>query len=248
MDMFEEIRDLELDEDLPKDLAKAFRNSFERPRDADTSKHKYGYGNIKGSNFNTHPDIDFKNSTYTEITPEEALRLYKEGNSRNVYAILGGQLANTYLETDANGAQKRAYDFKAITDGSEAFNKANGKAGQNSMWLSPKEFYNNASKIYLANEVATDQAKINARATNPESKYNSGTANSKIPAPTLKNSNKPSGVQIEGNTAAYRSGYVSDQRIPGVEKYAKPDGRLDPYGFYPVEVWKAVRQNFIDRG
>jgi len=41
MDLFEEVRDLELNEDLPKDLAKAFRSYFATPREGG----KYSSGN-----------------------------------------------------------------------------------------------------------------------------------------------------------------------------------------------------------
>lgn len=128
MDLFEEIRDLELNEDLPKDLAKAFRTSFAVPREG--SRYTPGnYGNITYM-----PDIDFKNSTYTEISPEEALKLYKAGQSRNVLCLFNGQLANTYLDITSEGS-KRQYDFKAEYRGGDKapFTKDNGKVGNNTM-------------------------------------------------------------------------------------------------------------------
>lgn len=244
-DLFEEIRDLELDEDLPKDLAKAFRRGFEQPRGADERTHRYGYMNIG----NRSP-IDFKNSTYTEITPEEALKLYKEGNSRNVYAILGGQIANTYLGTGENGEQKRLYDFKAVSDGSDEFKKANGKAGNNSMWLSPKEFYNNASKIYVANEVNVDPDLRNKRAENPESRYNWGnasagnTAQKPIPAPRQRKDSEAypraitSRITFDGNgKARYESGYLTNVR----DNNGQP---MSSRGYYSVDDWKNVLSYF----
>ena len=230
-DLFEEVY---LNEDLPKDLAKAFRRGFERPRNADYSKHNYGYGDIKNK-----PTIDFKNSTYTEITPEQALQLYKNGDSRNVLAIIDGQLANTYLETDSDGNKKRTYDFKATGSG-PSFTKENGKVGNNSMWLSPKEFYNNADKIYLANEVGIDQALRDKRRKNPEGRYNPNNrgsiANATVSQPRKKqaagglSSRYLSKIDFDSNgNARYDSSYVSG--------YADSNGqRLDQSKFYPLSV------------
>ena len=232
-DLFEEIY---LDEDLPKDLAKAFRNSFERPRDADSSKHARGYGNIE-----TKPDIDFKNSTYTEITPDEAIQLYKSGDSRNVLAIIDGQLANTYLKIEPDGTKKRAYDFKAVGSG-EAFKKENGKIGNNSMWLSPKEFYNNASKIYVANEVEVDPNLRARRAENPESKYNSSFFNSKKVLPRKKSAVGIHSDQISfdsNGNARYDSSYTGDNTYNGK--------RMSRNEYYPVDAWEIVHNNFISR-
>ena len=235
-DLFEEMKELSLDEDLPKDLAAAFRRGAEVPRGADDMR--WGYGDISKK-----PDIDFKNSTYTEITPEEALKLYKAGDSKNVFAILGGQLANTYLTTDENGAQKRAYDFKAISDGSDEFRKDNGKMGGNSMWLSPKEFYKNASKIYLANEVKIDPDLRAERAKNPESRYSDynrkgmirDLANHKTPKPTPKTSEFYPNRNLrqilfddDNGKAKYFSSYVNGLDIDGQ--------KLDATQFYPAEV------------
>lgn len=245
-DLFEEMKELSLDEDLPKDLAAAFRRGSEVPRGADDMR--WGYGNIA-----RRPDIDFKNSTYTEITPEEALKLYKAGDSKNVFAILGGQLANTYLTTDENGAQKRAYDFKATSDGSEAFRKDNGKMGGNSMWLSPKEFYKNASKIYLANEVKVDPDLRSERAKNPESRYSDynrrgsarDIANKKIPKPTPRSdefypNRMFNQIDFDDNgNARYRNTYVNRVYVNGQN--------LDYQQFYPVEVWKEVAKEFLNR-
>ena len=187
--MAEEIKRLE--ETLPPDLAKAFkRRDIEIPRDAN-NLHQQGYKGINdkrevvdygwaAQEYKDSKLVDFENSTYEKITPEEALRKYKAGDGRNVYAILGGKLVNAYW-VDNNGSKIRQYDYKASRDyytmeqgkkqGKDPFLKSNGKIGRTSTDLSPKEIYNNASAIYYANEVSLDPQKIKDRRLNPESKY-----------------------------------------------------------------------------
>ena len=214
MDLFEEVRDLELNEDLPKDLAKAFRSYFATPREGG----KYSSGNYGG--IGRRPNVDFKNSTYTEITPEQALQLYKDGQSRNVLCLFNGQLANTYLETSPDG-NKRTYDFKAEYNGGDKapFTKANGKVGNNTMWLSPKEFYNNADKIYVADEVEVDPNLRAERAKNPESRYNSSIAQRALPNIRKKTPGNINGRYIffkgDNTKARYASSYMDNQLTEG---------------------------------
>ena len=245
MDIFEEIRDLELNEDLPKDLAKAFKNSFERPRDAEYGKHEMGYGNILAKGGSSYrPLVDFKNSTYTEISPEEALKLYKSGNSRNVYAIFNGnKLANTYLNIDpSTGAKSRKYDFKAVANGLE---KKNGNRVENTMQLSPEEFYNNATKIYVANEVGVDQGKRDKRAENPESEYNNPAVKQPTPKPILKNNNNINmrRIDIRNGLGKYDSRYVDN----AVVNFDGSNMTLNSRQYYPLEVWQQVYSDFRNR-
>lgn len=241
MDLFEEVRDLELNEDLPKDLAKAFRSYFATPREGG----RYSGGNYGG--ISRRPNVDFKNSTYTEITPEQALQLYKDGQSRNVLCLFNGQLANTYLETSPDG-NKRTYDFKAEYNGGDKapFTKANGKVGNNTMWLSPKEFYNNADKIYVADEVEVDPNLRAERAKNPESKYNSNMAQRALPkirkrAPGNINSNYIS-FYNDNTKARYRSSYMDAPFIINGQT-----AQLSSQEYYPIDVWKDVYTRFRDR-
>lgn len=239
-DLFEEMKELELNEDLPKDLAKAFKNSFDQPRDANQREAGYSanYKNIK-----RRPNIDFKNSTYTEISPEEALQLYKSGNSRNVLAIIKGSLANTYFTTDENGVKRRTYDYKASVGGLE---KKNGKRVENSMQLSPEEFYNNADKIYLANEVEVDPALRAERAKNPESRYNNSGFNkpSRKPSPINGINANLNLIDIKDDTARYRSMYVQDLSVN--DSSGNPM-RLDRDKYYPLDVWKQVYSKFSSK-
>ena len=241
MDLFEEVRDLELNEDLPKDLAKAFRSYFATPREGG----KYSSGNYGG--IGRRPNVDFKNSTYTEITPEQALQLYKDGQSRNVLCLFNGQLANTYLETSPDG-NKRTYDFKAEYNGGDKapFTKANGKVGNNTMWLSPKEFYNNADKIYVADEVEVDPSLRAERAKNPESRYNSNMAQRALPKIRKKTSGNINGSYIsftnDNTKARYRSSYVDNQYIINGQSTL-----LSSQEYYPVDVWKEVYTRFRNR-
>ena len=241
MDLFEEVRDLELNEDLPKDLAKAFRSYFATPREGG----KYSSGNYGG--IGRRPNVDFKNSTYTEITPEQALQLYKDGQSRNVLCLFNGQLANTYLETSPDG-NKRTYDFKAEYNGGDKapFTKANGKVGNNTMWLSPKEFYNNADKIYVADEVEVDPSLRAERAKNPESRYNSSVAQRALPNIRKKTSGNINGSYIsftnDNTKARYRSSYVDSQYIINGQSTM-----LSSQEYYPVDVWKEVYTRFRNR-
>lgn len=173
--------DTTLDEALPRDLARAYKGRLIVPRDAYMPSSGYGGINkpTRSVSDRTAPgintQIDFNSSEYKKITPEEALKLFKSGNSRNVYAVLDGKLANTYYVEGDDGRKTRKYDFKVErTWGSsaEAFKKKNGKIVDNTMLLTPEEFYNNAESIYIANEVKVDPEKIKARSTNPESPRN----------------------------------------------------------------------------
>ena len=191
-----------IDEALPKDLAKAYkRNDILRPRETDNfDTVTNGYGGYKGINKGRDSGdrlTDFANSDYKQITPEEAMKRYKEGTSRNLYAVLGGKLVNAYW-IDKDGSKIRQYDYKAERDwttGSEPFQKENGKIGRNSTDLTPKEIYNNASAIYEVNEVDLDPQLINDRRLNPESKYSTTNNNNRTLAST---SSKPQRVKAKG--------------------------------------------------
>lgn len=156
----------DLDEALPKPLAKAYKGAWEGRRD-----HNAGElgpeGNYKGLGRNRGTVMtDFANSDYQEITPEEAYNLFKAEQSRNVHVVIDGKLANVYIATDpVTGKKKTTYDFKCRGN----FVKDNGKEVENSAWLTPKELYARADKIYLVNETPMDQALLAKRAENPES-------------------------------------------------------------------------------
>ena len=150
--------------------------------------------------------------------------------------MFNGQLANTYLETSPDG-NKRTYDFKAEYNGGDKapFTKANGKVGNNTMWLSPKEFYNNADKIYVADEVEVDPNLRAERAKNPESRYNSNMAQRALPKIRKKSPGNINSSYIffkDDNTKArYRSSYMDAPfTINGQTT------QLNSMDYYPVDV------------
>lgn len=201
-----------IDEALPKDLAKAYkRNDILRPRETDnfdTVTNGYGgYRDINRGRDTGKRLTDFANSDYKQITPEEAMKRYKAGTSRNLYAVLGGKLVNAYW-VNKDGSKIRQYDYKAerdYTTGSAPFQKENGKIGKNSTDLTPKEIYNNASAIYEVNEVDLDPQLIIDRRVNPESKYSTTNTKNRTLAST---SSKPQREKARG--ALVEPGLVRD--------------------------------------
>ena len=162
--------------------------------------------------------------------------------------MFNGQLANTYIDQPTPDVKKRSYDFKAEYNGGskDAFKKDNGKAVANSMMLSPKEFYNNADKIYVANEVEVDPNLRAERAKNPESRYNSNMAQRALPKIRKKSPGNINSSYIffkDDNTKArYASSYMDNQFIINGQT-----AQLGSREYYPVDVWKNVYTRFRDR-
>ena len=71
-----------LTEKIPKDLAKAYKKA-----------NHYSYANRNTDYINK---VDLENSTYTEITPEEALALKKDGKLNTIRALIDGKLVTFY--------------------------------------------------------------------------------------------------------------------------------------------------------
>ena len=149
-DEFEFFNYNELDEALPFDLAKAYKN-----RD----------GSRDYTRFNTN--IDFENSDYTEVTPEEAKQIYKT-DPESLHLIIDGQLI-TFRE---NG--KPSLDYRIHWLNSDKFyTRASGEVIRDTKKMPASHLFSIASKIYKVDEKAKDQGLLDNRKQNPESpKYN----------------------------------------------------------------------------
>jgi len=234
-----------IDEALPKDLAKAYKRSdILTPREGgDSQTDSFGYKGINRGRSGGRL-TDFSGSDYKQITPEEAIKRYKEGTSRNLYAILGGKLVNAYW-IDKDGSKIRQYDYKAERDyetGAEPFQKENGKIGRNSTDLTPKEIYNNADIIYEVNEVDLDPQMLADRRINPESRYS--TTNTRNTALASKSS-KPQPVKAKG--VIVEPGLVRDSWFSWTPKTA--DEWFKVYNEYKENeyssAWQRAYGNYI---
>jgi hypothetical protein len=149
-DEFEFFNYNELDEALPFDLAKAYKN-----RD----------GNRDYTRFNTN--IDFENSDYTEVTPEEAKQIYKT-DPESLHLVIDGQLI-TFRE---NGKPSLDYRIHWLNR-DKFYTRASGEVIRDTKKMPASHLFSIASKIYKVDEKTKDQDLLNNRKQNPESpKYN----------------------------------------------------------------------------
>jgi len=161
----------DLDEALPKDLAKAYKN---HPFRVGSGAQNAGYGNIKRKytnggtsiDYSRPAEIDFQNSTYEEITPEEALKLKREGHADELRMIFDGQLVA--VDKDARHVYKASRNWNSDYG---KYRKTNGDIAQHTSGLSFKQIVNGAEKIYRINEKPIDKDLQAERAKNPESIY-----------------------------------------------------------------------------
>ena len=124
-----------LTEKIPKDLAKAYRDA-----------NHWSYAN-RNSDFTNK--IDLENSTYTEISPEEALELKKDGKLNTVRALVDGHLVTYY-----NDGQS---EYFTELPRAKKYTTRTGRDEYNSKYVPLKYVLNVADKIYVANEVTNPE-------------------------------------------------------------------------------------------
>lgn len=192
---------------------------------------------------------DFANSDYQEITPEEAYKLFKAEQSRNVHVVIGGKLANVYIATDpTTGKKKTTYDFKCRGN----FVKDNGKQVENSAWLTPRELYERADKIYLVNETPMDQALLAKRAENPESgkKFAKGAFKRIKPSLAGKGSSdyqvkqRINNGQIKVDPKAGTARLILDPNYMALAK-DNNGNPMNPNNWYTAEEFERLRDAFL---
>ena len=86
-----------LDEKIPRDLA----NAMKKPRGGlNTSADSINTRRRGYSDYGRYPD--FENNEYTEITPEEAINLRKQGQASKVKALVNGEFVDFYNDGSTN--------------------------------------------------------------------------------------------------------------------------------------------------
>lgn len=131
-----------LQERIPKDLARAYDKS---------RVHSYAT-----RNYDSMGKVDFENSEYTEITPEQALAMKKEGTLSTVKALVNGELVTFYNDgTQDNFIQYLPHNKKYTT--------RTGRDEYNSKYVPLKHILSVADKLYVADEKTVDPEKMKAR-------------------------------------------------------------------------------------
>lgn len=131
-----------LQERIPKDLAKAYDKA---------RVHSYAT-----RNYDSTGKVDFENSEYKEITPEEAMALKKEGGLNAVKALINGELVTFY----SDGSQD---NFIQYLPHNKKYTTRTGRDEYNSKYVPLKHILNVADKLYLADEKTVDPEKMKAR-------------------------------------------------------------------------------------
>lgn len=131
-----------LNEKVPKDLAKAYKAS-------DRAEWHHRDGDYLNK-------VDYENSEYTEITPEQALALKKQGELAQLRALVNGELVTYYNDGSSNDyVQYLPYDKRYTTK--------NGRDEFNTKYIPLKHILSIADKLYLADEKTVDPEKMRAR-------------------------------------------------------------------------------------
>lgn len=164
-----------LTEKIPKDLAKAYK---------DANHWSYTHRDSDFAN-----KVDLENSTYTEISPEQALELKKEGKLNSVRALVDGHLVTYYNDGQSEYFTELPRDKKYTT--------RTGRDEYNSKYVPLKHVLSVADKIYVADEV-TNPEKMATRLSlddngrTPEDIYDStGTFHSERSANRALGKDKP---------------------------------------------------------
>lgn len=136
-----------LDEKIPKDLAKAYKNARYQGRSGGMT--------------------DLENATYREVSPEEGYKLYKE-DPRQVRLLLGNVLVD--FRDDGRPSPEHRDQY---VDSAHQFVNRNGKVVRDTMYIPPKYMFTVADKIYVTNEHTPEGQKdrdlLDKRRQNPES-------------------------------------------------------------------------------
>lgn len=131
-----------LTEKIPKDLAKAY-----------TASGNTQWAHKDGDFINK---VDYENSEYTEITPEQALELKKEGNLSKLRAVVDGQLVTYYNDGTSN-------DYIQYLNTKNKYTTRTGRDEYNTKYIPLKHILNIADKLYTADEVTVDAQKMKDR-------------------------------------------------------------------------------------
>ena len=123
----------ELDEKLPKDLAKAY-NRVNR-------EHSYAMG-VKDDRREVR--TDYENSNYTEVTPEEAMELKKQGKLGNVRLIIDGEA----VAFDQNGEPLNTF----TVSWKKEYETKNGNTKDKVRQMPLSHLFKIADKIYVTDE------------------------------------------------------------------------------------------------
>ena len=144
--------DDDLDEAIPKDLAKAYKRS----------RYQGDY------------NADLQNANYNEVSPDEAYNIIKkQDKERDVRIIINGKLIKIN-----NGYGERDDRFRTDVPIDKAYVRKSGAKERDTARMGLKHLLGIADKIYVTNEAEPegqkDQDVINARRLNPESKFYGG--------------------------------------------------------------------------
>lgn len=137
----------DLDEAIPRDLAKSYRQA--------SNYHRGRYDNY-----------DLQNANYTEITPEDAYKQIKAGNAKDIRLLVDGQLI-TLRDNGYGDLENRTRYISR----DKQYIKKNGDAIRDTAHLPIKHMLSVADKIYLTDEnrVERDSALRDERSKNIES-------------------------------------------------------------------------------
>lgn len=165
-----------LDEAVPKDLLTPFKLA----RVTDRGSEDPNINQFRSSKFNGYKGftadqsaddgrayhrLDFNKSEYTEITPEEAKELKRNGEADKVLAILDGQL----VAFNKDGKQLYRANKSWGSDRSK-YTRPNGDVMPHSGKLTFGTVVDHAEKIYKSEEVLVPDEVLIQRRSNPESK------------------------------------------------------------------------------
>lgn len=158
----EEVNDQELDEALPKDLAQAYNNS-----NLGLENRRNGY---------RANQIDWQNTDYTAITPEEGKEVWKN-NPRGLVLIIkdryGNPRAVKFREDGKVDIDARYGNYRFDLPQDKAYIKRDGTKVRDVFKVKINHLLSIADKIYKTNEgsVQKDTNLQAARRLNPESPY-----------------------------------------------------------------------------
>lgn len=130
----------ELDEKIPNDLAKAYKRV--------NKDHSYDMG-VKDNRREVR--TDYENSNYTEVLPEEAMELKKQGKLGDVRLIIDGEA----VKFDANGNPLNSFTVNWKNE----YETKNGVTKDKVRQMPLSHLFKIADKIYV-----TDEAEHNTRA------------------------------------------------------------------------------------
>jgi hypothetical protein len=137
----------DLDEAIPRDLAKSYRyaNNYHRGR---------------------YDNYDLQNANYTEITPEDAYKQIKAGNAKDIRLLVDGQLIT--LRDNGYGDLENRNKY---INRDKQYIKKNGDVIRDTAHLPIKHMLSVANKIYLTdeNKVEKDPILKDERSKNIES-------------------------------------------------------------------------------